>query len=95
MPAGPFETSLVAAGSCIAAASTYFYRTKQTLPFKVSFFLACPVLGSGIILLCQPPPQPQAAASLEAVQVIPPHLRTQQHAAATLDLLNKDLNSQK
>lgn len=35
MPAGPFETSLVAAGSCIAAASTYFYRTKQTLPFKV------------------------------------------------------------
>jgi len=37
----------------------------------------------------------QAAASLEAVQVIPPHLRTQQHAAATLDLLNKDLGSQK
>ena len=35
MPAGPFETTLVAAGTCIAAASTYFYRAKQTLPFKV------------------------------------------------------------
>lgn len=35
----------------------YFY-------LQVSFFLACPVLGSGIILLCQPAPQPQVRVHL-------------------------------
>jgi hypothetical protein len=82
MPVASFELSLCVIGSVLAGSSVYFYRARQTLPFKVcaslaravrfrtkrigqrgkeslpvqvSYFLAWPILGSGIILLAQPP----------------------------------------
>ena len=47
MPAGQFELGLCALGSAFTAASVYFYRAKQTLPFKArtESFLA---LASGV-----------------------------------------------
>jgi hypothetical protein len=34
MPAGTFELALCSVGSVLAASSVYFYRAKQTVPFK-------------------------------------------------------------
>lgn len=35
MPLGVFEGALLTAGSGLLGAATYFYKAKQTLPFKV------------------------------------------------------------
>lgn len=48
------DGALLAAGMWFAGASTFFYRRKQTLPFKVAYFLSWPTLGSAIILTMMP-----------------------------------------
>lgn len=57
MPYSARDGLLLGAGiSCVAGASL-FYRRRQTLPFKVAYFLSWPILGSAIILLGTPTEQ--------------------------------------
>lgn len=44
---------LLGAGLGLAFLSRHFYKTKKTIPFKISYFLTWPVLGTGIIQLVQ------------------------------------------
>ncbi|KAK9909759.1 hypothetical protein WJX75_007058 [Coccomyxa subellipsoidea] len=54
MPLTVRDGALLAAGMWFAGASTFFYRRKQTLPFKVAYFLSWPTLGSAVILVMTP-----------------------------------------
>lgn len=54
MPLGEKEGLLIGAGISLSLATTYFYRQRQTLPFKWAHFLAWPVLGTGILLALSP-----------------------------------------
>ncbi len=40
MPLGEKEAGLIGVGTALVGATTYFYRKKQTLPFKVNLLLA-------------------------------------------------------
>jgi hypothetical protein len=44
---------LLASGLALAASARSFHRAKMTLPFKISYFAAWPVLGTGIIRYLQ------------------------------------------
>ena len=44
---------LLGAGVGLALLSRHFYKAKKTIPFKISYFLTWPVLGTGIIQLVQ------------------------------------------
>ncbi|BDA42067.1 hypothetical protein COCOBI_02-8680 [Coccomyxa sp. Obi] len=54
MPLTVRDGALLAAGMWFAGASTFFYKRKQTLPFKVAYFLSWPTLGSAVILVMTP-----------------------------------------
>jgi hypothetical protein len=54
MPLNPKDAALLGAGMLAAGAATFFYRRKQTTPFKVAYFVAWPTLGSAIILTGMP-----------------------------------------
>mmetsp|Transcript_11938 Transcript_11938/g.35745 ORF Transcript_11938/g.35745 Transcript_11938/m.35745 type:complete len:103 (-) Transcript_11938:2177-2485(-) len=54
MPLGQTEGVLLTVGTALVGATTYFFKKKQTLPFKLAHFAAWPVLGTGIILTCMP-----------------------------------------
>lgn len=45
---------LLGAGIACAGAATYFYKRRQTFPFKVAYFMTWPVLGSAILLTLSP-----------------------------------------
>ncbi|KAK9820222.1 hypothetical protein WJX72_007654 [[Myrmecia] bisecta] len=38
----------------LAGTATLFYKRKQTMPFKVAYFLAWPTLGAAVILVGMP-----------------------------------------
>lgn len=44
---------LLGAGIGLAILSRQFYKAKKTIPFKISYFLTWPVLGTGVIQLVQ------------------------------------------
>eukprot|EP00884_Botryococcus_braunii_P004838 jgi/Botrbrau1/14355/Bobra.0014s0010.1 len=54
MPFNVKEAAILGAGMWFAGLSTFFYKRKQTLPFKIAYFLAWPTLGSAVILVCMP-----------------------------------------
>lgn len=54
MPLTVKEGAMIGAGLTLVAGATIFYRRKQTLPFKIAYFLSWPTLGSAIILSTQP-----------------------------------------
>jgi len=62
MPLSVAEGALLGGGMWLAGAATFFYRRKQTLPFKAAYFLAWPVLGAATILVMQPSEQGMKAA---------------------------------
>lgn len=52
MPLTVRDGALLAAGMWFAGASTFFYRRKQTLPFKVRLFLTACYVVITIVLAC-------------------------------------------
>ena len=54
MPLSVKEGAMIGAGLTLVAGATIFYRRKQTLPFKIAYFLSWPTLGSAVILSMQP-----------------------------------------
>ncbi len=56
---------LLGAGLGLALLSRHFYRAKMTTPFKISYFLTWPVLGTGIIQLVQTQQQVEINQRLE------------------------------
>ncbi|KAK9798223.1 hypothetical protein WJX73_009271 [Symbiochloris irregularis] len=54
MPWSVRDGILMGAGMTCVAGASLFYHRKQTVPFKVAYFLSWPVLGSAFILLGTP-----------------------------------------
>jgi len=56
----PYKQVLLGTGCTFFAGMMYFYRKKQTVPFKVCYGLMWPTLGSGIIFAVSPSEQQMA-----------------------------------
>ena len=54
MPLTVRDATLLGFGCLFTGAATFFYRRKQTAPFKLAYFFAWPTLGSSIILIGMP-----------------------------------------
>ena len=70
------EHTLIASAGCLAAlGGVVAFRAKATLPFKLAYAAAWPLLGSAAVLLLQPAPEalerslsPEDAARLAEVR---------------------------
>lgn len=54
MPLTVGDGALLGAGMLFAGGATFFYRRKQTLPFKLAYFAAWPTLGTAVMYACIP-----------------------------------------
>lgn len=54
MPLTVQEGAIIGAGMTSAAAATFFYKRKQTLPFKLAYFVSWPLLGTALMWAVAP-----------------------------------------
>jgi len=54
MPLTVGDGALLGAGMLFAGGATFFYKRKQTLPFKLAYFAAWPTLGTAVMFAAIP-----------------------------------------
>jgi hypothetical protein len=54
MPFTLQEAAMLGAGMMFAGGATFFYKRKQTLPFKLAYFMAWPTLGTAVLMAATP-----------------------------------------
>ncbi|WIA30371.1 hypothetical protein OEZ86_000457 [Tetradesmus obliquus] len=91
----PAKEVLLTAGTGFFLGMFYFYKRKQTLPFKVCYGLMWPTLGGGIMLAVTPTPDEMAQRLDRSRAVTTEDLRRQRVAnAATVEAMAKQYAGQ-
>eukprot|EP00879_Flechtneria_rotunda_P010662 GHRR01011143.1.p1 GENE.GHRR01011143.1~~GHRR01011143.1.p1 ORF type:complete len:102 (+),score=24.54 GHRR01011143.1:128-433(+) len=91
----PLKETLLATGVGCLLGMFYFYKKKQTLPFKVCYGLSWPTLGGGVILAVTPTPEQMAQRLERSSAVSSEDLRRQREAnVATMEAMKQYANKQ-